>query len=208
MKMTLDKGYICMNRCDRSKTAQPHDRETNGRIFTCASCKFQVCTDCDRPEHTNETCLEYRNRLSTIHSEAEIKTHEAYKSCPECNTLVELEKASCYTQCDCGYQFCSSCMVNWVGEGSAYLAGKEAHLEGCKYRLRDAESKHGLGNRWQQTGVVRERLEVKALGRLKRKRSRMGETGDEAADEAADEETGSQDGERTKKTAKVKPKAM
>ena len=124
MKIMLNKGYICMNRCNESKkTVQPYDREKNSRIFTCASCKFQVCTSCDRPEHTAETCHEYKSRLAAFHSEAEIQTHKAYKSCPECNTLVELEKASCYTQCNCGYQFCSSCMVNWVGEGSAYLAG-------------------------------------------------------------------------------------
>lgn len=182
MKMMLDKGYICMNRCDGSKTVQPYDREIEGRIFTCVFCKFQVCTDCDRPEHTNETCIGYKSRLAASHEEAESKTHKAYKSCPECNTLVELEKASCYTQCDCGYQFCSSCMVNWVGEGSAYLAGKEAHLPGCKYRLRDAESKHSLGNRWQQTGEVQERLDDKAVANAdarKRKRSRMEEADDE-----------------------------
>jgi hypothetical protein len=112
MKMTLDKGYVCMERCDGSKTVQPYDRETDGRVFNCAHCGFQVCTDCDRPEHAGETCTEYRQRLSAIHSEAEIQTHKAYKSCPECDTLVELEKASRYTQCECGYQFCSSCLVN------------------------------------------------------------------------------------------------
>jgi hypothetical protein len=183
-KMTLDKGYICMNRCDGSETVQPYDREQDGRIFTCTSCRLEVCADRNRPEHTGETCFEYRQRLAAIHSDAERKTHEAYKSCPECNTLVELDKASCYTQCDCGYQFCSSCMVNWVGEGSAYLSSKEAHLSGCKYRLRDAESKHGLGNRWQQTGEVQGRLEVKAAGKLKRKGSKM----EEAAEDEAEEE--------------------
>ena len=203
MKMMVDKGYICMYRCDGSKTVQPYDREQDGRIFSCAVCTFQVCTDCDRPEHTSETCLEYKSRLAAVHSEAETQTHKAFKSCPDCDTLVVLDKASCYTQCHCGYQFCSSCLVNWVGEGSAYLAGKEAHWEGCKYRLRDAESKHSLGNRWQQTGEVQERLEVKAAGRLKRKRSKM----EEAAEEAADETTGGQKGKSTKKAAKAKLKA-
>lgn len=204
MKMTLDKGYICMKRCDGSKTVQPYDREQDGRIFTCTSCKFQVCTYCERPEHTGESCFEYRQRLFTTHSDAERKTHEAYKSCPECDTLVELDKASCYTQCDCGYQFCSSCMVNWVGEGSAYLAGKEAHLPGCKYRLRDAESKHGLGNRWQQTGDVQDRLDIKAAGKLKRKRSKMEEAAEEAVEGSADETVGGQKRQGAKKTAKVK----
>lgn len=133
MKMTLEKGYVCMNHCDRFKTVQAYEREKDGRIFTCADCKFQVCTDCDGPEHTGETCAKYKQRLPNVHSEAEMQTHKAYKSC----TLVETEKASYHTQCDCGYHFCSSCMVNWVGEGSAYFAGKEAHLPGCRYRSRD-----------------------------------------------------------------------
>jgi hypothetical protein len=82
--MKLDKGYVCMNRCDGTKTVQLYDRETNGRVFTCADCKFEVCTDCDRPEYTGESCFEYRQRLAAIHSEAENKTHSAFKSCPEC----------------------------------------------------------------------------------------------------------------------------
>jgi hypothetical protein len=200
--MKLDKGYVCMNRCDGTKTVQLYDRETNGRVFTCADCKFEVCTDCDRPEHTGESCFEYRQRLAAIHSEAENKTHSAFKSCPECDTLVELEKASCYTQCNCGYQFCSSCLVNWVGEGSAYLAGKDAHLEGCKYRLRDAESKHGLGNRWQQAGEVQHRLEVKTARKLKRKSDKIEEVA--AAEEAGDATTSGQKGKDAKKAAKVK----
>lgn len=92
-------------------------------------------------------------------------------------------------------------MVNWVGEGSAYLAGKDAHLPGCKYRLRDAESKQSLGNRWQQTGEVQERLEVKALGRLKRKRSKMEAAVEETARKTA---SGSNESIDTKKTVKAK----
>jgi glyoxylate carboligase len=45
MKMTLDKGYICMKRCDGSKTVQTYDREKEGRTFICVDCKFEVCTD-------------------------------------------------------------------------------------------------------------------------------------------------------------------
>jgi hypothetical protein len=211
MKIMVDKGYICMHRCDGFKTVQPYDREADGRIFTCEVCKFQVCTDCDRPEHTEETCLEYKSRLAAIHSEAEKKTRKAFKSCPDCKTLVEPEKASCYTQCTCGFQFCSSCLVNWVGVGSAYLAGKEAHGPRCKYLLRDKESKHSLGNRWQQTEEVQGRLEVKAAGRLKRKRSKM-EAAEEAAEEAteeevADETKGGHKAKNAKKTAKTKLKA-
>jgi hypothetical protein len=209
--MMVDKGYICMHRCDGFKTVQPYDREADGRIFTCADCKFQVCTDCDRPEHTDESCLEYKSCLAALHSEAGKKTYKAFMSCPDCDTLVEPEKSNCYTQCACGYQFCSKCLVNWVGVGSAYLAGKEAHSEDCKYRLRDADSKHSLGNRWQQTGEVQGRLEVKAAGMLKRKMSKMDASSEEAASEDAEDTVNETKGchktKSAKKTAKTKLKA-
>jgi hypothetical protein len=53
-------------------------------------------------------------------------------------------------------------MIPWVGEGSALLVGKEAHSVGCKYRTRDAESKHSLPDRWVQTDEVQQRLNEKA----------------------------------------------
>jgi hypothetical protein len=36
-----------------------------------------------------------------------------------------------------------------VGEDSAYLGGKAAHWEGCKYRTRDGDSVHTLQRRFQ-----------------------------------------------------------
>jgi hypothetical protein len=95
-------------------------------------------------------------------------------------------------------------MVNWVGEGSAYPAGKEAHLPGCKYRLRDAESKYSLVNRWQHTGEVQRRLYAKALARQKRKRSKM----EGAVEGAQDEMVDSQKQNTAKNTAKVDLPAM
>lgn len=117
-----------------SRLRQDYNRTRDGRVFTCADCSFQVCTDCDRPEHVGEVCAEYLARLAAVHGEAETKTREAFGVCPECNATGELDKTNCHTQCDgCGYRFCSKCMVNWVGEGSAYLWGKEAHKPKCKY---------------------------------------------------------------------------
>lgn len=166
-----------MARCTRLR--QSFDREKDGRIFTCAHCAFSVCVACDRPEHANESCSEYRRRLNAVHGDAEAQTRKAYKVCPDCDATIEPAKASCYTQCNCGYQFCSACMTPWVGEGSAYLHGKEAHWPGCKYRTRDVESKHSLVNRWQQTEEVQDRLAAKAESNHTRnetrKRARMEE---------------------------------
>lgn len=82
--------------------------------------------------------------------------------------------------------------MNWVGEGGAYLLGKEAHTGNCKYRTRDAESKHSLGNRWEQTEAVRERLGVKTEKRAarneKRKRTKAETTFGEGTDGSEMEE--------------------
>jgi hypothetical protein len=161
------KSYNCMARCKGSlQGTQTHDRLADGRIFTCHHCSFRVCTACDRPEHTSETCSEYRECQEVIHGQAEalsLNTLKAFKTCPDCNAAIEPLKSACHTQCTgCGFQFCSGCMVQWVGEGSAYLLGKDAHTGKCKYRTRDAESTHSLGNRWEQTRAVKERLSAKA----------------------------------------------
>ncbi|KAM0716942.1 hypothetical protein Q7P37_006794 [Cladosporium fusiforme] len=159
MKLKLKDGFICMARCTRLR--QAFDREKDGRVFTCVHCGFEACYDCDHPEHKNESCDEYLHRHRTIHGDAEDLTRKAYMTCPDCTAAIETEKASCHTLCDCGYRFCSACMIPWVGQGSAYLHGKEAHRPGCKYRTRDAESKHSLSGRWQQTEDVQQRLSIK-----------------------------------------------
>lgn len=175
------KGYTCMVRCKGSlQGTQSYDDQPDGRLFTCHHCSFRVCTACDRPEHTSETCSEYRERQEGIHGQAEalsLNALKAFKTCPDCNARIDPLKSACHTQCtSCGFQFCSGCMVQWVGEGSAYLLGKEAHTGKCKYRTRDAESTHSLGNRWKQTDAVQERNdakdEEKRVRRENKKRSR------------------------------------
>ena len=173
MKKLL-RGVTCMNRCkDSLKTNQDYDRDRDGRVFTCQHCHFQVCFDCDRPEHVDESCSEYRERQEATHGAAEARTFKVYKTCPDCKATIKPLKSNCHTQCEsCGYRFCSGCMVHWVGEGSAYLLGKEAHLGKCKYRTRDAESTHSLGNRWKQTNAVQQRLGAKAEEKRVRRETR------------------------------------
>lgn len=117
MKKLL-QGYRCMARCEASlQGTQDYDRERDGRVFTCQHCAFQVCFDCDRPEHTGESCEEYRQRQEAAHGQAEACTFRVYKTCPDCNATIKPLKSNCHTQCEsCGHQFCSGCMVNWVGE--------------------------------------------------------------------------------------------
>jgi hypothetical protein len=165
----LKVGAVCMNRC--TKLLQPFDREKDGRVFTCKDCNFQTCTNCDKPEHSNETCREYLDRLRTVHAAAEDATHASFRNCPSCDALFDTEGCG-FTQCrggpgdnmtGCGYRFCSRCMIPWVGEDSAYTGGKEAHGEDCLYRNRDRPSDHALKRRFKEPDDVQARIDQKDL---------------------------------------------
>lgn len=136
---------MCMNRC--TKISQDFEREKGGRVFTCANCAFQVCVDCDHPEHAGETCREYQTRMASVHGAAEQKTRDAYQSCPICDVTVDARRCGS-VQCNCGYRFCSRCMILWVGVVSAYLWKKQAHRQRCKYHWRDDPSAHTLKHRF------------------------------------------------------------
>ena len=150
---------------------QPFDREKDGRVFTCKDCNFQSCVNCDKSEHSNETCREYRDRLYSIHAKAENATHSAFSNCPSWDALSETEGCG-FTQCrggphdnrtGCGYRFCSGCRISWVGEGSAYTVGKEAHGEDCLCRSRDRPSEHALKRRFKELDDVQARIDQKDL---------------------------------------------
>ena len=124
--------------------------------------------DCDRPEHDNETCDEYHARAvnQPQHLRAEAATAGKFDRCPNiaCGAFWEWEskKKGCgHTKCAaCKFQFCGICMLPWVGEGSAYLLGKEAHGEGCRYRKKEAESGYGLKRRHESDEQGRKRLKM------------------------------------------------
>jgi hypothetical protein len=148
-----------MNRC--TDNLQPFDRETDGRVFSCKDCGFQSCADCDKPEHQNETCREYRDRLNAVHAAAENATRNAFANCPNCDVLFEKEGCR-YVWCEsCKYRFCAGCMIPWVGEGSAYTGGKEAYGEDCLYRTRDRPSEHALKRRFREPDDVQARIDQK-----------------------------------------------
>lgn len=149
-----------MDRC--TKLLQPFDREKDGRVFTCKDCGFAACFDCDKPEHKGETCREHCDRLSTVHAKSEHATHEEYRNCPSCDLLFDTERCG-YTPCKCGYRFCSGCMIPWVGMGSAYTGGKEAHGQDCLYRTRDRPSRHSVEGRFREPDDVQARIDQKDL---------------------------------------------
>jgi hypothetical protein len=147
-----------MNRC--TKFLQPFDRKKDGRVFTCKDCGFQACFDCDKPEHKGETCREFKDRLRTSHGAAEDLTYEAFRNCPSCDMMFDTERCG-YTKCECGWRFCSGCMIPWVGIGSAYTGGKEAHGEECVYRNRDRPSTHCVKRRFKEPDDVQARIDQK-----------------------------------------------
>ncbi|KAK5735470.1 hypothetical protein LTR17_008168 [Elasticomyces elasticus] len=138
---------------------QSHDRETDGRIFSCKYCSFATCVDCDRPEHGGESCIEYRRHTDVL-QDLPMVVHkykkDTIKPCPGCKVYWMLGDSACgYVTCDaCQHRFCSRCLVPWVGDGSAYLLGPKAHgidpADGkpCAYGQRDKISKYALRKRF------------------------------------------------------------
>ena len=54
-------------------------------------------------------------------------------------------------------------MIPWVGMGSAYTGGKEAHGEDCLYRTRDRPSKHSIKRRFEEPADVQARIDQRDL---------------------------------------------
>ncbi|GAB7362718.1 hypothetical protein MBLNU230_g3024t1 [Neophaeotheca triangularis] len=143
---------LCQNRCNPE--FQNHDPAHDGRVFTCQYCSFETCTTCDRPEHIGQTCAQYTATTIAPHAAEEaanetiLTTDGTLKRCPGCTIFFSLESGCGYTQCEaCGFRFCANCLVPWVGEGSVYMLGTEAHQVGCKYLTRSDPTVHGLKHR-------------------------------------------------------------
>lgn len=147
---------------------QPYDREMDGRVFTCKYCNFRTCTDCDLPEHEDESCLEYQAKLASDVSRAKGEAASSAElanlsRCPACATPYVLNKGGCqYTWCGgCKHRFCSGCHAPWVGDGGHYLLGKDAHAARCHNHERLVPTTHGYLNRWQEDELVAAMLKSK-----------------------------------------------
>jgi len=166
----------CQYRCQGTDSGlQGFSRERDGRIFTCKLCHFRTCVECDRPEHTGETCEQYKARVThnAKHSAEEAATAAAFKKCPSCATIFVLEGGCGYVPCEaCGHRFCEHCMIPWVGENSAYLGGKQAHGVGCNYESRDTESGHSLQRRFEMDEATKQRVADRKAQRVEKKAER------------------------------------
>lgn len=113
-----------MNRCTLGEQSdhplQAFDRDTDGRVFTCAYCSMAVCADCDRPEHYGETCDQYRERViqAPAHLKAEAANIIEFGTCPGCKVTYKLpqgKKGCGFVDCTaCGFRFCDRVSVSFL----------------------------------------------------------------------------------------------
>lgn len=191
---------------------QPHSRKDDGRVFACKFCDFETCIDCDRPEHVDETCDEYRLRAvdRPQHNKAEVANGKKFERCPSCAAFWQWAKGAkgCgYTKCEaCKFRFCGNCMIPWVGEGSAYLLGKSGHKVGCRYRTKDTESTKALMKRHESDFQASARIDGSNELEQGKKESKMEAKMVEAKRKAAEAEEAEGLGDGLGKVAKKQKK--
>jgi hypothetical protein len=161
-----------MGGCPRER--QSFEREKDGRVFTCKRCGSRTCVDCDRPEHVGENCDEYQARTmrAPTHVTAGAPSRQilqAYKRTPCCDTPFQRERCNYIVCVACKFQFCSDCLVPWVGEHGALTNGKDAHKHGCHYKAMEKSSTHTLKHRFEENRDVldkfREDIKAKKVKR-------------------------------------------
>ncbi|KAH6625336.1 hypothetical protein C7974DRAFT_434463 [Boeremia exigua] len=131
-------------------SGQVHDTGTEGYIFRCAECNHRMCTICEVPFHTDETCTQYKERLETEVAEREEelrvkREHEAAssaevnkisKECPGCGANIQktsgCDHMTCYRS-PCRFEFCYICLAPYRGTQGIRTIGNTAHTPACKY---------------------------------------------------------------------------
>ncbi|KJY02510.1 hypothetical protein TI39_contig47g00004 [Zymoseptoria brevis] len=67
----------------------------DGHIFTCRTCRYRYCFDCNVPFHEDEGCQEFQDRIQederkTLEIAESLETvSKTTKACPECKTRIE-----------------------------------------------------------------------------------------------------------------------
>ena len=88
-------------------------------------------------------------------------------------------------------------MIAWVEEGSAYLGGKRAHFEGCRYRANAEDSTHTLKRRFEEDEETKGRVERIVMEREVRREAKKARKAAESDEGGMVEKL-----ERKKKSAK------
>ena len=95
-------------------------------------------------------------------------------------------------------------MIAWVGEGSAYLGGKRAHFEGCRYRANAEDSTHTLKRRFEEDEETKGRVELIVMARERNREAKKARKAAES--DEGDDDAGVEKPERGKKLTKSRAK--
>jgi hypothetical protein len=92
--------------CGYMEDMQDYDGEP---AFNCRSCHTAHCLKCKCPWHINETCEQYKQRLSADQHKLVIPKGD-YKLCPRCQVLIHRTYGCDNMKClGCNYGFCWKC---------------------------------------------------------------------------------------------------
>jgi hypothetical protein len=80
----------------------------DGNLFTCQTCKFRYCFDCNVPFHEGERCQEFldrtkEDRRKTLEIAQSLETLKSTtKACPKCKSPIEKNNGCDHMSCKCG----------------------------------------------------------------------------------------------------------
>jgi len=75
----------------------------------CATCLVRTCISCKQASHPMRPCQQTPEELA-LKNLAKVK---GWQTCPDCNTVVELEAGCYHIACRCTAQFCYLCAAKW-----------------------------------------------------------------------------------------------
>lgn len=91
-------------------SGQIHDTDTIGNIFRCNACNFRICTVCDVPFHTGQTCTRFNKqrrekeendrRRDRENNKSELEVRASTTRCPGCNVPIHKYEACDHMTCE------------------------------------------------------------------------------------------------------------
>jgi hypothetical protein len=79
-----------------------------GPLAICPSCRTRTCALCSGAEHPG-VCKQDLAGQKVL----ELAGKKGWKSCPNCNFVLERTEGCLHMTCRCGAQWCYNCLANW-----------------------------------------------------------------------------------------------
>lgn len=117
--------YCPNKRCSTMLTIDPEAMQNlarNGTRFEpCPRCNVELCSACKSVAHIGRTCQEYRALPAAAQDVdsyadtqlADLAEKQAWKQCPRCQHMVELDTGCNHITCRCAHEFCYKCLSPW-----------------------------------------------------------------------------------------------